>query len=106
MLLAGGKVNRERVFELVKRIPRGMVTTYGELARALGNPKAARAVGAILRSNDRPIEIPCHRVVCSDGRVGGYSLGVDLKIKLLRQEGVEVKGDRIPNLKKYLYRFS
>ncbi len=99
-------ISREEVFKLVKKIPRGMVTTYGELAKAVGKPKAARAIGAILRANTRPIEIPCHRVVCSDGRVGGYSLGVDLKIRLLEQEGIRIKNGKIVNLKKHLYKFS
>jgi len=99
-------ISREEVFKLVKKIPRGMVTTYGELAKAVGKPKAARAIGAILRANTRPIEIPCHRVVCSNGKVGGYSLGVDLKIRLLEQEGIRIKNGKIVNLRKHLYKFN
>ena len=58
----------ELVLSLTKQIPRGKVTTYGELARFLGDIKLARAVGQALKRNSEPIKIPCHRVVCSDGR--------------------------------------
>ncbi|MBI5229503.1 MGMT family protein [Candidatus Micrarchaeota archaeon] len=92
------------VLVLVEKIPRGKVTTYGELARALGKPNAARAVGKALNKNPHPIKVPCHRVVRSDGRVGGYALGARKKVKLLKKEGVEIKNDRV-NLKKYFYSF-
>jgi len=94
-----------RVLELVSLIPRGRVTTYAELARAAGRPGAWRAVGNLLSRNPRPIEIPCHRVVRSDGRVGGYSLGEGRKVELLREEGVEVRGGRV-DLDRFMFRFS
>jgi len=86
---------RARVLELVSKVPRGKVTTYKELARALGNPKACRAVGNALAANPRPIEIPCHRVVRSDGKIGGYRLGRKKKIKLLVREGVKVEDGKV-----------
>lgn len=64
--------------------------TYGEVARAAGSPRAARAVGSALRKNPDLARVPCHRVVRFDGGVGGYAGGVRAKIKLLRSEGVEV----------------
>jgi methylated-DNA-[protein]-cysteine S-methyltransferase len=78
------------VLKIVKGIPMGSVLTYGELARQLGKPQAARAVGQVLRANPLPVIIPCHRVVRSDGSVGGYGgiLGSERKIALLKHEGV------------------
>jgi len=84
-----------KVLELTGRIPPGRVTTYGEIARALGNAGLSRAVGSTLNRNTRPIEIPCHRVVKSDGTLGGYSGGIHEKIKLLRSEGIRIKDGRI-----------
>lgn len=95
----------EKIFSLVRQIPRGKVTTYAEIARAAGSKKLARAVGRILSKNHKPNEIPCHRVVMSNGKVGGYKWGVAEKIKLLRREGVEVRGGKIVELEKYLHRF-
>jgi methylated-DNA-[protein]-cysteine S-methyltransferase len=93
-----------RVLELVSRIPKGKVTTYKELARALGCPKACRAVGNALARNPRPLEIPCHRVVRSDGRLGGYRSGRRRKMRLLAEEGVKIEGGKV-NLKKYIFKF-
>ena len=78
------------VLRAAMRVPRGEVITYGALARAIGRPKAARAVGQALGSNPIPILIPCHRVLASDGSLGGYSGrgGVRTKADLLRLEGV------------------
>lgn len=76
----------QKVMEVVKKIPTGKVLTYKEVARRAGNPKAYRAVGNILSKNyDK--NIPCHRVVCSDGRLGGYNKGDLNKKKMLISEG-------------------
>jgi len=92
----------EKVLLACARIPRGKVTTYAALAKAIGKPRAARAVGNALNKNPFPyvgkrsalygssLRVPCHRVVRSDGSVGGYAFGAKKKIKLLRAEGVEV----------------
>jgi len=84
-----------RVLKLVSKVPRGKVTTYKELARALGNPKAYRAVGNALAKNPSPLKIPCHRVVCSDGKIGGYKLGIRRKTELLLREGGKVKNGKV-----------
>ena len=92
---------------LVKQIPRGKITTYGEIARELtGSVRAARAVGQAVARNPYPIQIPCHRVVRSNGDVGGYRLGVDTKIRLLREEGIELKGRKVVNFEETLFRFN
>jgi deoxyribonuclease V len=82
------------IYEATAQIPRGMVTTYGDIATALGDPVAARAVGEVLSHNPTPIVVPCHRVVYATGRTGwygGHGQGAERKIELLRAEGVEVK---------------
>lgn len=83
---------QRRVLEEVRRIPYGTVRTYKEVASSIGRPKAARAVGQALNHNPIPILIPCHRVVRSDGRLGGFSEGVELKRWLLSREGVILRG--------------
>ncbi len=96
----------ERVLELTGRIPRGKVTTYGEIARALGNPKASRAVGTALKKNKCPEAIPCYRVVHSGGSVEGYSArgGTREKIRRLRKDGIAVRSGKI-DLKTHFHSF-
>lgn len=97
---------QEAVLNLLKQVPKGKVTTYGEIARELtGSVRAARAVGQAVATNPYPVVVPCHRVVRSDGDVGGYSLGVDKKIRLLSEEGVEIKGRKVLNFEQTLFLF-
>ena len=77
---------KEKVFAVVKKIPKGKTMTYGEVAKKAGNAKAPRAVGAILRTNFDPA-IPCHRVIAKDGSMRGYNRGVENKRKILIKEG-------------------
>ena len=81
---------QRRVLEEARRVPRGQVATYAEIAERIGKPKATRAVGQALRRNPVPIVVPCHRVVSSDGTLGGYGgrLGDQRKVDLLKLEGV------------------
>ena len=95
----------EKVFRALKKIPRGKITTYGKLALAVGHPRAARAVGNALKKNLSLIKCPCHRVVKSDGRVGGYARGEKEKIRLLRSEGVKIKVGKVVDFEKVLFRF-
>jgi methylated-DNA-[protein]-cysteine S-methyltransferase len=81
------------VYDLLVRIPEGKVTTYGDIAKALGSPHASRAVGRILNKNPNPVVVPCHRVVMSDGSIGGYAFGKAMKKDLLRKEGLRFAGD-------------
>lgn len=78
---------QKSVLQSARSIPAGVVWTYGQVARAIGRPKASRAVGQALGRNPVPIIIPCHRVVAGDGSLGGYSGGLDRKKLLLRLEG-------------------
>ena len=86
-----------RVLSVVRRIPPGRVATYGEVAALAGRPRAARAVGNIMRSCGRR-DVPCHRVIAAGGRLGGYGGSEILKRSLLAAEGVIVSGSRIREL--------
>jgi methylated-DNA-[protein]-cysteine S-methyltransferase len=79
---------RSAVLEELARVPYGATTTYGELARRAGRPRAARAVGVVMNRNPIPIVLPCHRVVGANGSLVGYGGGLDRKEALLRLEGV------------------
>ncbi len=90
----------EKVYAALRTIPRGKVTTYKQLARRIGSSHAARAVGNALNKNPHAPQVPCHRVVLSDGRLGGYAGGSKRKTALLRREGVAVENGKI-DLKRY-----
>ena len=77
---------QKKVLDKVIRVPLGETRSYGEIAKQVGNPKAARAVGMANRTNPVPIVIPCHRIVGSDGSLTGYGGGIKLKAKLLELE--------------------
>ena len=96
---------RQRVLFAVRRIPAGRVATYGDVAEAAGVPRAARAVGNIMKGC-RVAGVPCHRVVAAGGRLGGYGGSEGLKRALLVAEGVSVSGGRIREFdrKRYIYR--
>ena len=91
----------ERCYDLLKKVPKGKVTTYKALANAL-NSKGFRAVGNAMNKNPYAPKVPCHRVVLSSGDVGGFAHGTRQKIKLLASEGVEIKNGKI-NLTKFLF---
>ena len=96
----------ENVYELVKKVPKGKVVTYGEIAREIGNKRMARQVGWALQVNPEPGVIPCHRVVNRFGELSSAFAfgGVNRQAELLRAEGVEVEDDKV-NLKRYGYYF-
>jgi methylated-DNA-[protein]-cysteine S-methyltransferase len=96
---------RQRVLFAVRRIPAGRVATYGDVAEAAGVPRAARAVGNIMKGC-RVAGVPCHRVVAAGGRLGGYGGSEALKRALLAAEGITVSGVRIRDFdrKRYIYR--
>ena len=103
--LQGRSAFARKVYNLLRQLPRGRVVSYGELAKAAGKPNAGRAAGSFMASNQFPLVIPCHRVVRSDGCLGGFSSsrGIADKIALLSFEGVEVLDGRVPP--KFFFRF-
>lgn len=87
-LAAVGTPFQHRVWEQLQRIPFRDTTTYGQIARSVGSPRAAQAVGAAVGANPLSIVVPCHRVLASNGALTGYAGGVETKLALLRLEGV------------------
>ncbi len=94
----------QQVWQLCKQIPAGKVSTYKELAHAL-NCKAYRAVGNALNKNPFSPEVPCHRIVKSDGFLGGFAQGKKKKQELLQQEGIIVENRKIHDFHNKLYKF-
>jgi methylated-DNA-[protein]-cysteine S-methyltransferase len=92
-------IRNNDVYDLLLKIPTGKVSTYGDLARAHGNPSASRAIGRILGENPNPIKVPCHRVVTSNGQIGGYAYGTARKRQLLEKEGVSLTNGIVQNFK-------
>jgi methylated-DNA-[protein]-cysteine S-methyltransferase len=92
-------------YDLLKQIPTGKVTTYTEIAHALGT-KAYRAVGTAMNKNPNLIVVPCHRVVNCDGRLGNYVFGCERKQQLLESEGVHVVDGKVQDFEQVLFRFN
>ena len=93
-----------RCYEVLSLIPKGKISTYAEIAKAL-NSKAYRAVGNAMAKNPNPISTPCHRVIKSNGVVGGYALGTNKKTDLLRKEGINIKDGKVMNFKNIIFTF-
>ncbi len=92
----------ERCYAVLRKVPKGKVTTYKAIAKKL-NSNAYRAVGNAMNKNPHAPKVACHRVIKSDGSVGGFASGTKNKIKMLKAEGIEIKKGKI-DLKKYLYK--
>ena len=95
----------KKIYKKLLEVPEGKITTYGELAKAVGIKNGQRAVGRIMNKNPYPVIIPCHRVVKSDGKVGGYAYGQQVKINMLCKEGIKIKENKILDWEKTIYRF-
>ena len=94
----------DKVYKKLLEVPPGMVTTYGELARAVGLTNGQRAIGRIMNKNPYPVIVPCHRVIKSTGKIGGYAWGEQIKTNMLSKEGVKITNGKIVDLK-MIYRF-
>jgi methylated-DNA-[protein]-cysteine S-methyltransferase len=90
-------ITEQDVYVLLSIIPPGKVSTYGDIAKALGHPKAARAIGRIIANNPNPISIPCHRVVKSNGEIGGFAYGEQRKREILEKEGIKFQNRIVEN---------
>jgi deoxyribonuclease V len=100
------KQMKKEVYNSVSRIPRGKVSTYKEIAKAVGLPKNSRWVGFLMKNNKDPENVPCYKIVKSDGSLGGYfgsgKKGLKKKIELLEKDGIRLVNGKI-DLKNYLY---
>lgn len=94
----------DKVYKITSKIPKGKISTYKLIAEAL-SCKAYRAVGTALHKNPYAPKVPCHRVINSNGSIGGFAPGPKRKIKLLQKEGVKIKNYKVINFKKVLYKF-
>lgn len=94
----------KKVFLEVRKIPAGNVSTYALVAQAIGQPSACRAVGNALNKNCKP-GVPCHRVVRSDGTIGGFARGTEKKIEMLRGEGIRIIRKKIEDMDTFLFAF-
>jgi len=90
----------EQVWRECARIPRGNVSTYGKIARAIGRPGAARAVGNALNKSPGMPKVPCHRVVRGNGKIGGFARGKRAKIRLLEKEGASIQNGKVKDFNK------
>jgi len=95
----------QQVYKKLTEVPQGKVTTYGELANAVGLKNGQRMIGQIMKKNPYPSIIPCHRVVKSDGKVGGYAYGSDVKTNMLRKEGIIIQDGKILDWNKKFHKF-
>lgn len=96
-------ISQKQVYKLVLKVPKGRVTTYKIIGQKLGTC-GYRAIGHILNKNPNVPKVPCHRVVFSDGTLGGYKFGDNKKKQLLQKEGLIIKGNKILNFNEVLFR--
>lgn len=94
----------ERCYQLLRKVPKGKVTTYKALAEAL-NTKAYRAVGNAMNKNPYAPEVPCHRVINASGKLGGFASGLKNKVNLLKEEGIEIVDGKV-DLKRFGFRLA
>lgn len=97
------KLFYEKCYKILRKVPKGKVTTYKEIAKIL-NTKAYRVVGTAMKKNPYAPKVPCHRVINSDGRVGGFFHGKEKKIEILKKEGIEIINEKI-DLEKFGWKF-
>ena len=95
----------QQVYKKLLQVPKGKVTTYGELAKAVGLENGQRLIGQIMARNPFPVIVPCHRVVKSDGKIGGDDYGDKVKTKMLSDEGVKITDGKIKDWEKTVFRF-
>jgi methylated-DNA-[protein]-cysteine S-methyltransferase len=93
-----------KVYEKLLKVPKGKVTTYSELAKAVGLKNGQRTIGRIMNKNPFPVIVPCHRVILASGKIGGYAWGEKIKTNMLSKEGVQIKKGKILDKDK-IYRF-
>lgn len=95
----------QTVYKKLLEVPKGKVTTYGDLARAVGLENGQRIIGQIMARNPFQVIVPCHRVVKSDGKIGGFFYGDKVKTKMLSDEGIKISDGKIKDWEKTVFRF-
>ena len=95
----------KKIYRKLLQVPSGKITTYKELARSVGLENGQRVIGQIMKKNPFPIIIPCHRVVKSNGEIGGYAYGISIKKNMLVKEGIQIKNNKIEDFEKNFFSF-
>ena len=95
----------QKIYKKLLDVPKGKITTYGDLAKAVGLKNGQSVVGKIMNKNPYPVIVPCHRVVMSTGKIGGYAYGEHIKTKMLNDEGIKIQNGKILDLKNKLFEF-
>ena len=95
----------KKIYKKLLQVPSGKITTYGELSRAIGLKNGQRVIGQLMKNNPFPVIVPCHRVVRSNGDIGGYAFGVNIKKNMLSKEGICIKNDKIENFENLFFKF-
>lgn len=93
-----------KCYKLLKQVPKGKVTTYKYIANALGT-KAYRLVGRAMNKNPYAPQVPCHRVVNSNGKIGGFASGIQTKVQILKKEGIDIENGKIVDFREKVYKF-
>ena len=93
----------EYTYYLVAQIPKGMVSSYGTVAEALGDKRASRAVGRMMNQNPDPDTMPCFKIVYADGKIGGFGRGINDKIRRLKKDGITVKEHKIADFEEVFF---
>ena len=95
----------KKIYKKLLTVPHGKITTYNELSKSIGLKNGQRLVGQIMKKNPFPVIIPCHRVIKSNGDIGGYLFGIDIKKNMLRKEGICIIKNKIDNFKDVFFTF-
>jgi len=95
----------KKIYKKLLTVPHGKITTYNELSKSIGLENGQRLVGQIMKKNPFPVIIPCHRVIKSNGDIGGYLFGIDIKKNMLRKEGICIIKNKIDNFKDVFFTF-
>ena len=93
------------MYKKLSQVPPGKVTTYSELAKAVGLKNGQRIIGQIMKKNPYPVIIPCHRVVKADGQIGGYAYGSTVKANMLKKEGIKINNGKILEWNQKMFKF-
>ena len=94
-----------QVYKKLLQVPEGKITTYGDLAKAVGITNGQRVIGNIMKKNPFPAIVPCHRVVQSNGEIGGYAYGKKVKSNMLSNEGIKIQNGKIIDFNKKKFSF-
>ena len=95
----------KKIYKKLLTVPHGKITTYNELSKSIGLENGQRLVGQIMKKNPFPVIIPCHRVIKSNGDIGGYLFGIDIKKNMLRKEGICITKNKIDNFEEVFFTF-